>query len=398
MSSDDIHVEPHVLKFINENDESVSRRPIDPVSPSTPPLKLAFRKLSEPAHKSSSPIKPILKSKGSVPDTNPSTQKDPRRLRTSAVQSNVPLRFASRKAPPAVDATPIQEVMINYTASYESDKELFYTPGSVKDDTGEGANKDYLTSRQKSTTQTDRQSENFFKGPPAPLPTPTLRTSFSQDVPYQGYPLTPRNTFRGRRTPPIVDELDHKRNSGQFPSRQSFTFSPPPETPSPSEFPLPPSLPKASKDGNATQSASTTQQTGPKNNVSSRRLSWHPTFKRRSVLKTTPERPEPTRLSSKRKSNSEAELSTKRRKVVKFDLPPDHKQHPPMKRRPTPYYEPLSARIKRFFRSLIAPFVKTEEEKEQERAHKEAKKAAKRARKEREELEDSFKNFDDTFD
>ncbi|KAL5478849.1 hypothetical protein ACEPAI_2126 [Sanghuangporus weigelae] len=400
MSSDDIQVEPHVLKFINENDESaraLARRPIDSVSPSTPPLKRVFRKLSEPAHKSSSPIKPILKSKGSVPDTNPSTQKDPRRLRTSAVQSNVPLRFVPRKAPSAVHATHVQEVLPNSTTSYESDEELFYTPGSVKDDTGEG-DKDDLASRQKSSTQTDRQSENFFKEPPTPLPTPTLRTSFSQDVPYQGYPLTPRNTFRGRRTPPIVDELDHKRKSRQFPSRQSFTFSPPSGTPSPSEFPLPPSLPIVNKDGIVTQSASTKQQTGPKNNISSRRLSWHPTFKRRSALKTTPDRPEPTRLSSKRKSNSETELSTKRRKVVKFDLPPDHKQHPPMKRRPTPYYEPFSARIKRFFRSLIAPYIKTEQEKEQERAHKEAKKAAKRARKEREELEDSFKNFDDTFD
>ncbi|KAL5498269.1 hypothetical protein ACEPAH_2409 [Sanghuangporus vaninii] len=397
MSSDDIQIESHVLKFINENDESagaLARRPIDPVSPSTPPLKRAFRKLSEPTHKSSSPIKPILKSKGSVPDPDPSTPRDPRRLHTSAVQSSAPLRFTSRKAPPAVDATPVQEVMPIHITRYESDEELFYTPGSMKDDTDEEENKDYLT------TQTDLQSENFFKGPPTPLPTPTLRTSFSQDVPYQGYPLTPRNTFRRRRTPTVVDELDSKRNSGQFPSRQSFTFSPPPETPSPSEFPLPP-LPKASKDGNTTQSASTTQQNVPKNNVASRRLSWHPTFKRRSVLKATPERPEPTRLSSKRKSNSETEPSTKRRKVVKFDLPPDHKQHlqhPPMKRRPTPYYEPLSARMKRFFRSLIAPFAKTEGEKEQERAHKEAKKAAKRARKEREELEDSFKNFGDIFD
>ncbi|KAL5520423.1 hypothetical protein ACEPAG_9647 [Sanghuangporus baumii] len=401
MSSDDIQVEPHVLKFINENDESagaLARRPIDLVAPSTPPLKRAFRQLSEPAHKSSSPIKPILKSKGSVPGTNPSTQKDPRRLRTSAVQSNVPLRFVSRKAPPTVDATHAQEVVPNSAASYESDEELFYTPGSVKDDTSEGVNKDDLASRQKSTTQTDHKSENLFKEPPTPLPTPTLRTSFSQDLPYQGYPLTPRNTFRGRRTPPIVDELDHKRKSGQFPSRQSFTFSPPPETPSPSEFPLPPLLPIARDDRNATQSASTKQQTGPKNYASSHRLSWHPSFKRGSALKTTPERPEPTRLSSKRKSNSETELSTKRRKVVKFDLPPDHKQHPPMKRRPTPYYEPLSSKIKRFFRSLIAPFVKTVEEKEQERAHKEAKKAVKRAKKEREELEESFKNFDDTFD
>ena len=376
------------MNQIDESAGALVQKPIVPESSATPPLRRVVRKLSEPAHKSSVPIKPILKSKGSGADATSATNF--RGLHTSTGKNNVPLRFVTRKAPPTVDTTRAQaEVVPGSPASLVTDEELFYTPGSVKDDYGASADRDYLTSRQKDVVRADRQSENFYKEPPTPLPTPTLRTSFSQDAPYQGYPLTPHNTFRGkRRTPPIVDELDQKRNSGQFPSRPSFTFSPPIETPSPSEFPLPPSLPNANR----------TQTNGPKTDYSSRRLSWHPTFRRRSQLREAPERPEPTRLSSKRKNDPEEELSTKRRKVVKFDIPAERKQHPPMKRRPTPYYEPLSSKVRRFFRSLFAPFSKTKEEKEAKKAQKEMKKAAKRARKEREELEYSFRNFDDTAD
>ncbi|EJD05014.1 uncharacterized protein FOMMEDRAFT_154176 [Fomitiporia mediterranea MF3/22] len=413
MSSDDkIEIEPHVLEYMKQVEQGLSPRaslaekPLDAQKRLSPVLLWSKRRRSDPSHRDSDPGKPILKN--SEHDFDRTLSPDWPLPRASIRRgNNVPLDFTTRKEPPTVDQSTNGQSGSNYTLDMDIGNDLFYTPKGILSE------KDYDTDDGPTVEEYGMaysgHMDDFYADPRTPLPTPKLRTSFKQDVPYQGYPMTPQNTTRvKRRPPPLVDELDIQQNRPAFPSRQ---FSAPAVTPSPSEFPLPPSiLATGGSAGNYANRGQTfgTTSTGLFDPTEQQRRvpSWRPSFPswgRRSSEKV--QRPETGRTASKRKSNSGIEPDPKRRKVH-FVLPPGHQEHPPMRRRPTPYYEPFSAKVKRVLLSFFKPFQgKSEEEKAQKDAAKAQKKAAKlqkkrekQARKEREELIESYRHFDDLVD
>ncbi|KAH8114883.1 hypothetical protein DFH11DRAFT_132363 [Phellopilus nigrolimitatus] len=340
---------------MNQIDDSLAEQADLPLVPPKP-----LRKLSEPAHKTTTPAKPILKyspSVGSTPLSNISNLRSEPSLqlaRSGNIQplnkDRIPLSFASRnEIPLCIGPSYTKRHNSRSALSSESANDLSKSPGwgteATRGSTAkiESANEydDYWGkwNHNKELPPTPFVNAPTSLGSPWPAPssalpptpplTPAARHSFSQALPSQRYPLTPHNSIRTRRRSPpkATSELEHKSSTVPFPSRPSFTFSPP-DLPSPADFPPPPSLaPRPfSRSHRLRSRAYSLSRLAEHANMSHPKLSQRPSLPSFSMREPRPPSPPvgssfaKTRTASKRTAPKTS--GTRKRRKVAFALPP----------------------------------------------------------------------------